>query len=92
VRELRNVIERALLLTDGAVISAADLRFDYDSHGGDAADTIAAAERIHVQRVVREENGDIDRAALRLGVARSTLYQKLKKYAEAADPASQTEV
>jgi DNA-binding NtrC family response regulator len=92
VRELRNVIERALLLTDGAVISAADLRFDYDSHGGDAADTIAEAERIHVQRVVREENGDIDRAALRLGVARSTLYQKLKKYAEAADPASQTEV
>jgi DNA-binding NtrC family response regulator len=81
VRELRNVMERALLLTDGPVISAADLRFDYESHAN-ASDTLADAERAHVQRIVSEENGDVGRAALRLGIARSTLYQKLKMYAE----------
>jgi transcriptional regulator of acetoin/glycerol metabolism len=74
------VIERALLLADHSVISAADLRFDFQmtAHGGDTLDD---AERRHVQRIVAEENGDVDRAAVRLGIARSTLYQKLKKYA-----------
>ena len=81
VRELRNVIESAVLLSDAGTITARDLSFDYDArpaHG----DTLAEAERAHVERVVAEENGDVDRAATRLGIARSTLYQKLKKLAE----------
>lgn len=92
VRELRNVIERALLLTDGPVISASDLRFDFASSHAPAGDKLAEAERAHVERVLSEGNGDIDRAAARLGIARSTLYQKLKKYAAQSGPASQTEV
>jgi len=83
VRELRNVIERALLLTDGPVIKASDLRFDYESRTTSGCETLADAEREHVKRVVGEENGDVDRAAIRLGIARSTLYQKLKKYSAA---------
>jgi DNA-binding NtrC family response regulator len=90
LRELRNVIERALLLTDHDLIRVADLRFDFQSHPS-AADTLDDAERVHVQRIVNEENGDIDRAAARLGIGRSTLYQKLKKYADAR-PVSQIEV
>ena len=80
VRELRNVIERALLLAERDVITPADLRFDYQS-GTPVGDTLDDAERRHVERIVSEENGDVDRAAARLGIARSTLYQKLKKYA-----------
>ena len=79
VRELRNVLERALLLADTDVISASDLRFDFQS-GQPLSDTLEDAERMHVQRVVAAEGGDIDRAAARLGIARSTLYQKLKRY------------
>ncbi len=90
VRELRNVIERALLLADHDVITLADLRFDYQS-GPPVGDTLDDAERRHVERIVSEENGDIDRAAARLGIARSTLYQKLKKYAQPG-PISQTGV
>ncbi|HEY0144109.1 MAG TPA: sigma-54 dependent transcriptional regulator [Thermoanaerobaculia bacterium] len=81
VRELRNVIERALILADGPVISAADLRFDFASREA-GGDTLADAERAHVQRIVGEEGGDVDRAAARLGIARSTLYQKLKNYSK----------
>jgi len=92
VRELRNVIERALLLTDGPVISASDLRFDFESSHATSGDTLAEAERAHVERVLSEGNGDIDLAAARLGIARSTLYQKLKKYAAESRPASHTEV
>ena len=39
-------------------------------------------ETRHVERVVRFEGGSIDRAAARLGVSRSTLYQKLKRVRE----------
>ncbi|MGZ5463362.1 MAG: sigma-54-dependent transcriptional regulator, partial [Thermoanaerobaculia bacterium] len=87
VRELRNVLERALLLADTDVISASDLRFDFQN-GQPLSDTLEDAERMHVQRVVAEEGGDIDRAAVRLGIARSTLYQKLKRYGSLASEAA----
>ncbi len=84
VRELRNVIERALLLSRGETISAADLRFDFEGCGPGAVsvvtDRLAEVERLHVQRVVGEENGHVERAAARLGIPRSTLYQRLKEY------------
>jgi transcriptional regulator of acetoin/glycerol metabolism len=37
-------------------------------------------ERRYVERVLLAENGSVDRAATRLGIARSTLYQKLRRY------------
>ena len=82
VRELRNVLERALLLAETDVVRPEDLRFDYQNQRG-AAETLEDAERLHVQRIVAEEGGDVDRAAARLGIARSTLYQKLKRYGAA---------
>jgi DNA-binding NtrC family response regulator len=85
VRELRNVIERALLLSHGSTIAAADLRFDFDGRGLGAtvsgtAEKLADVERLHVLRVVGEESGSVERAAVRLGIPRSTLYQKMKSY------------
>jgi DNA-binding NtrC family response regulator len=84
VRELRNVIERALLLSHGETIAAADLRFDFDGRGlgavSNTADKLADVERLHVLRVVGEEGGNVERAAVRLGIPRSTLYQKMKSY------------
>jgi DNA-binding NtrC family response regulator len=79
VRELRNVLERAMLLADADVIRTGDLRFDF-AHERPGSDTLEDAERIHVLRIVAEEHGDVDRSAARLGIARSTLYQKLKRY------------
>jgi DNA-binding NtrC family response regulator len=84
VRELRNVIERALLLSHGETIAATDLRFDFDGRGlgavSNTADKLADVERLHVLRVVGEESGNVERAAVRLGIPRSTLYQKMKAY------------
>jgi len=42
--------------------------------------TLDALERRHVEHVMRLEDGNVDRSAARLGVSRSTLYQKLKRY------------
>ncbi len=84
VRELRNVLERAAVLSGGTVLEAADLVFDARSPGGggasDAGLTLAEVERRHIERVLREVGGRVPAAAERLGIPRSTLYQKLKQH------------
>jgi len=83
VRELRNVLERGLLLADGGSITRAVLRFDLALDAEPDTDqtqlTLAEVERRHIERVVRQEGGHVGRAAARLGVPRSSLYQRLKK-------------
>jgi DNA-binding NtrC family response regulator len=82
LREMRNVFERAVLLSGGATrLTAADLRFEAAADDRDGAVlTLDEMEHRHIEQVVRLEGGNIDRAAVRLGVSRSTLYQKLKRY------------
>jgi len=81
LRELHNVFERALLVSGGATrIAAADLRFEVMPDSGDEVMTLDDVERRHIEHVVRLEAGNVDRAAVRLGVSRSSLYQKLKRY------------
>lgn len=86
VRELKNVIERAILLSDRHLITLRDLRFDSIESGVAAGSappsdlTLEQLERWHIERVLREENGHVDSAAQRLGIPRSSLYHKLKKW------------
>ena len=84
VRELRNVIERAVLLSEQKNIRLKDLHFD-GQPGRPAAYldsnlTLSELEQLHIERVLREEKGRVERAATRLGIPRSSLYQKIKKY------------
>lgn len=81
IRELRNVLERALLLGDKRVLDSKSLRFDeIESDDGDGDVTLTEMERKHIERVLRREGGQVERAALALGIPRSSLYQKIKKY------------
>jgi DNA-binding NtrC family response regulator len=84
IRELRNVIERAVLLSEDRNISIKDLHFDGNSASRstylDSNLTLSELERQHIERVLREEQGRVEKAARRLGIPRSSLYQKLKKY------------
>jgi DNA-binding NtrC family response regulator len=85
VRELRNVLERAALLTDGSVLTKADLRFDADASSRAPQDTdtrltLVELEQRHITAVLREEQGHVERAAFRLGIPRSSLYEKIKRY------------
>ena len=82
IRELRNVLERAVLLTDKAILEPDDFGFElkphkrsnsYDSHW-----TLEDVERFHIACVFSEENQNVEKTAKRLGIAKSTLYQKLK--------------
>ena len=84
VRELRNVIERAVLLSDHGSITLRDLNFEGHATVGasllDSRLTLIELEKQHIERVLQEERGHVETAAKRLGIPRSSLYQKLKKH------------
>ena len=84
VRELRNVIERAVLLSEQKSIRLEDLHFDGRSGSRssflDSNLTLTEVEKQHIQRVLLEEHGRVEKAAKRLGIPRSSLYQKIKKH------------
>jgi DNA-binding NtrC family response regulator len=84
IRELRNVLERALMGAKSTTIDALDLDFaispESQSPGSQAQLTLKELERHYIIQVLNEEGGHVDRAAKRLDIPRSTLYQKLKTY------------
>ncbi|HET7500291.1 MAG TPA: sigma-54 dependent transcriptional regulator [Kofleriaceae bacterium] len=87
LRELRNLLERAVLLTDGTTICVRELRLHARgelasrSTASSAAEdlTLAELERRHIERVYEAEGHNVHRAAIRLGIPRSSLYQKLAR-------------
>ena len=86
IRELRNVLERAVLGLGGGRLEPSRIQFDsFASAGGATPDGSATAtleemEAAEIRRALREEGGRVAAVAERLGVPRSTLYVKLKTY------------
>lgn len=86
IRELRNLLERVALICGERVIQAEDLNLPQRAAPATAADssipgpTLAELERQHIARILEEESGKVAQAAARLGIPRSTLYQKIKIY------------
>lgn len=82
IRELRNVLERALLFADRPVLEAADFSFEPQSQVRAQAYkpewTLEELERFHIAAAFTAEHENVDKTARRLGIAKSTLYQKLK--------------
>ncbi|MES9842957.1 MAG: helix-turn-helix domain-containing protein, partial [Candidatus Thiodiazotropha endolucinida] len=84
VRELKNVIERAVALCDGPWISQNDLSItDINTHTHDTTtlkETIEEAERKSIARALAENNGKINQTADSLGISRKNLWEKMKRY------------
>jgi NtrC-family two-component system response regulator AlgB len=84
IRELRNVLERALLLGGQEPVSPGDLRLGLPSASGMAQDQPMASledvERAHIAKVFEMEEHRVERAARRLGISTSSLYERLRKY------------
>jgi len=85
VREMRNVVERAMILARGAAQLGvehlpADLR---KGAGGDKRhqpQALADVERVHIEKTLKFHGGNRTRAALELGISRATLINKIKVY------------
>jgi DNA-binding NtrC family response regulator len=82
IRELRNVLERALLLHEDAVLEPGQFGFETEpdtrSSSYDPSWTLDQMERFHIASVFSQENQNVEKTAKRLAIAKSTLYQKLK--------------
>jgi two-component system response regulator HydG len=91
LRELRNVIERAVSVAEGKVIRAEHLppevlRLSCDigelsgSSDGLLAEELARWERSLLNRAIGLNQGNMSKASKMLGISRSTLYEKCQKY------------
>jgi transcriptional regulator with PAS, ATPase and Fis domain len=81
VRELENAIERAMVVGQGNRIRPEDLPLHVEREAARPKErSLEALERDHIERVLREESGNVSQAARVLGIDRGTLYNKMKKY------------
>lgn len=87
VRELENVIERAVVLARKEILDTDDMPFSTDAHEDDlvinAAKghmTLKELELQYISKILSETNGNKNKAAAILGVNRRTLYRKGEKY------------
>ena len=81
VRELENAVERAMVIGREPSIQPDDLPLQMTRNGEEPEGvSLAALERRHIERILREEKGNITRTAAVLGIDRGTLYNKLQRY------------
>ena len=83
IRELENIMARAVALADGAEIQIDDLP-PFLSGSAPCADSpmksLEDVERDHIARVLQSVDGRRDKASAILGITRSTLWRKINKY------------
>lgn len=87
IRELKNVIERSIILSDQELLQPETLPSEFmqsisgvkDSNQMSAFD-LASAEKIHIQKVLNYTNGNKTEAAKLLHIALTTLYRKIEDF------------
>lgn len=79
VRELENMIERAIVVGNGKVIRLKDLPMDKEIFNS-SLESLDEHEKKHVSQILSKYNWNISRSAKALKIDRVTLYNKIKKY------------
>lgn len=92
IRELKNCIEKAVILSEGASLAADDFSFEHSSCAAAAAcngdvhdsdysnETLEMAEERIIRSAMERFGGNLSMVAKSLNISRPTLYSKLKKY------------
>jgi len=84
IRELRQILERAVLFCEGDTLTSRDLHLDHLSdETGCSRDQIlplSEVERRYIEKALHIENGHVEEVAKKLGVSRSALYEKIKRH------------
>lgn len=87
IRELRNVIERSVILEDSQELSLDSLPFDLQQSSNSqtpgktlSAFSMASAEKIHIQKTLNYTKGNKAEAARLLEIGIATLYRKIEEY------------
>ena len=88
VRQLKNIVERSILMSEGPVISLDDIeranRMGLSEPKPETASvngmTLEEMERTAIENALKKHSGNITNAALELGITRQALYRKIEKY------------
>lgn len=85
VRELRNVIERSLIIADGDTLTITDLPLhmqhpDCSADGHYTGFDLNGVEKMHIRKVLSYTHGNKTEASRLLGIGLTTLYRKIEEY------------
>jgi DNA-binding NtrC family response regulator len=82
IRELKNVIERAVILTDGPEILPQHLPYDIQKQNSSSLHelSLAAVEKQHIETILLHTKGNKAKAARLLEIGLATLYRKIEEY------------
>ncbi len=86
IRELKNVMERAVILADGPMLTLKDLPLELQQSSPSSnnhelsAFSLASVEKLHIQRVLNHTKGNKTEAARLLNIGLTTLYRKIEEY------------
>ncbi|MES1222246.1 MAG: sigma-54 dependent transcriptional regulator [Bacteroidota bacterium] len=82
IRELRNVMERAVILTDGNEILPEHLPYEIQKQNDQSTSslTLSSIEKKHIEKVLQHTKGNKTKTAEYLGIGLTTLYRKMEEY------------
>ena len=85
VRELRNVVERSLIIADGNMLTPDSLPLNLQhpeitSTGSYSGFDLSGVEKVHIQKVLKYTNGNKTETSRLLGIGLTTLYRKIEEY------------
>jgi len=84
IRELKNIIERAIILTEGSILGTDSLPMELQTQqaieGNLSAFDLSSVERLHIQRVLNHTRGNKTETARLLNIGLTTLYRKIDEY------------
>jgi len=84
IRELKNIIERAVILNDGGELNTTSLPADFEistnTTSGMSAYSLASVEKLHIQRILNHTKGNKTETARLLDIGLTTLYRKIEEY------------
>ena len=81
IRELQNCIEKAVILAEGEMLTAADIELQHTRpQTVSGNDTLEEAEEKAIRAAMTKFGGNLSMVAKALKISRPTLYAKLKKY------------
>ena len=83
IRQLKNIVERAVLMSGKSVITAEDIELPTDTPHSTLLtphSTLEEQERTAIENAMKEYDGNLSKVAEALGLSRGALYRRLEKY------------
>ena len=84
IRELKNIVERAVILADGDTLTIdalpPEIQMIHEHKNSMSAFSMASVEKLHIQKVLNHTQGNKAEAARLLEIGIATLYRKIEEY------------